>query len=207
MRRILVAVAVLSFATVFQAKDQTPVPPNSATSIYSAAISQASLSGIKQFVIVRDTLPKTDFGFANPIIRESEFRKRTEEARSQGAKASRYDFCDSVPDVDYDSYIEALQDYLRENRKSIVLPSHLDLMESYRFISKDEALALTKDANASEESIFWVSAIGFSQDRTLALVYVETRGDSWGRDSGLYAFTKTQDGQWQHLQTFCHYRS
>lgn len=209
MRGIGAFLAMLSFGVGFRAQNQPPIPEDTATMIYSAAISQASLSGIKQFLIVADTTPQADVACPNSIISESEFGKRLAESRSEGQRAPRYDFGDAVPDADYDSYVEARQDYLRANQTSDLLPSRLDLPQTYRLISKDEASNLIDDTNVPYgQSIFWASAIGFSKDRSLALIYIERREtDSWGHDSCLYAFTKTRDMRWRLVQTLCHYRS
>jgi len=210
MRGVFVSVALLSLSLAFQGQTPTQTRETLSATLYSAAISNVSPSWVKQFLIVRSTVPyaRTDLGFlVDPdlLLSDSEASQRYAQASSKAEKhkALHDELCNAVPDADRDAYVSAIRDYLRVNQNSINLDVPVSLPQPYRFLSDDEVLTFTHDPNLqTTASIFWVSVIGFSRDMNLGLVYVRRDAYAWGGSAGLYAF-KQQNGKWQLASSFC----
>jgi hypothetical protein len=90
-----------------------------------------------------------------------------------------------------------MQDYLRKNAASIELQPTFVLAKPYRLLKDDE----TKQIEIAEQGVFRVSAVGFSSDKSIGIVYVGFDCMLCGRWA-LHVLERV-NGKWQELPTSC----
>jgi hypothetical protein len=107
-----------------------------------------------------------------------------------------YQMCLKPKDELDTSIREAMVDYIRVNRKSLILLPGLfqvfPVAESYRLVRKQEL-----KSDALGRSLRTFSAVGFNRDRTVALAYYEHSGNRTG--SGAILVLHKVDGKWMEL--------
>jgi hypothetical protein len=203
-------IGVLVVGLAVQASSPAETRKAISAEVYSAAILRASAYPLTQFLIVRYTVPYSITSSSFPMDSDRLVTRSQEEerplSRKERAKALRDNLCNSVADTDRDSYLSAMQDYVRKNAVRTKLNLPLKLPSPYRLIKNDQEYLRDPELQKGR-SIFWVSAIGFSSDMNLALVYVQRDGYAWGGVRELLAF-KRRNGKWQPTTSiFCAWNS
>ena len=92
-------------------------------------------------------------------------------------------------------YLPLIKDYVAKNKKKLVLERKFDLPQ-YALIGPTEVKSIQQRSRAAPSVIFDVSAVGFNQDATRALVYVgHYCGSPCG--GGRYHLLVKKDGHWE----------
>ena len=112
------------------------------------------------------------------------------------------------PKLEREAYLSAMVDYRRKNETSIPLERKLDLPKTYQLVSVTSASRndRTDDADAKRAGgLFELSAVGFSADTTIAIVYAGFDCPLCGRWA-LYILRKI-DGKWKLVAAGCGWMS
>jgi hypothetical protein len=215
-RTLLPLLIIPLLAAFFVAAPQVSHPAQSAESyaVYSVLIPQVQSVPQPKYLIANETLPyaHTKSGFPvepQNIVTREEFDRELRLSRGTPAwgKIWKSQPCILVPEAERDTYLSAMMDYRRNNEVGIKLESGLDLPKSYELVDVSELVGEKKGKRwelAKEKGaygIYEVSAVGFSSDMTLAIVYVGYDCPLCGRWA-LHVLKKV-DGKWKQIAERC----
>jgi hypothetical protein len=112
-----------------------------------------------------------------------------------------------APEAEREAYLSAVVDYRRQNEVSVQLERRLDLPKPYDLVDVSELVG-EKRSNRwrfAEKNgaygVYELSAVGFSSDMTLAIVYVGYHCP-WCSRWALHILKKT-DGKWKQVAEGC----
>lgn len=197
--------AIVSIGSALRlAQQQAPAQTPDADGIYAAVLPTVSSLPRNEFFISQNTVPyaNTEKAFPvdpNNITSKEQFEAQLRNAtREEQMRLRRQNTaCIQVPDAERDLYVSAMQDYLRKNAASIELQPTFVLAKPYRLLKDDE----TKQVEIAEQGVFRVSAVGFSSDKSIGIVYVGFDCMLCGRWA-LHVLERV-NGKWQELPTSC----
>ena len=194
-------------------QDSRHTPSAESYAVYSVLIPQIASVPAQKFLIATDTVlyadTKSQFRVEpeNLITRE-EFNSRI--AKATGAEWDRIwksQPCVLAPEAERQAYLSAMADYQRNSEFAMRLERRLDLSRPYELVDVSELVGKRKSerwAFAEKNGaygVFEVSAVGFSSDMTLAIVYVGYDCPWCGRWA-LHILKKV-DGNWKQGVTGC----
>jgi len=112
-----------------------------------------------------------------------------------------------APEAEREAYLSAMVDYRRQNELSVRLERRVDLPKPYELVDVSELVG-EKRSNRwrfAEKNraygVYELSAVDFSSDRTLAIVYVGY-DCPWRSRWALHILKKT-DGKWKQVAEGC----
>ena len=200
------------FVALTTAVPQTSPIPQSAESyaVYSVLLPHVTSLAQKKFLIVADTIAYADTRSRFPVVPENlisrgEFDRRVASAvPSERLKIMRSEPCLFAPDAERETYLSAMLDYRRKNETSVPLERKLDLPVAYELaittgVKPDDWTEIAEAKGA--DGLFELSAVGFSSDKTIAIVYVGFDCPLCGRWA-LHILKKT-DGKWKEVASGC----
>lgn len=217
MRSLILLLLLIGplFAPFFSSAPQDSRHTQSAESyaVYSVLIPQIPSVPEKKFLIATDTVlydaTKSEFPVepGHSVTRE-EFNSRI--AKATGAEWDRIwksQPCVLAPEAEREAYLSAMTDYRRNNGVAMRLERGLDLPRSYELVDVSELVGKRSSerwAIAEKNGaygVYEVSAVGFSSDMTLAIVYVGYDCTWCGRWA--LHILKKMDGKWKQVATGC----
>lgn len=194
---------------------QNPTPQASeADEVYSVVIENTTTLPLTKFLIARETVPYSTTQRHFPVdpdnvVTTEEFDKMLAAASSkvEWNAIFRRRACIEVPESELEVYISAMRDYRAKNITSRQLRPTLLLHKPYEVLSKEEIAKRCGDIGCSSTNpldtngLFRFSAVGFSSDSTLAIVYVGFDCPLCGRWR-LHVLERIS-GKWRELPTAC----
>jgi hypothetical protein len=175
--------------------------------VYSVAISSVTRLSDRPVFVVSETVPysrtKSEFPVdPQRVLTESQARAEIAQASSKADRKRllKENRCYSIPDAERDEYLSAMKDYLLANEGSTRLGTRLALPSPHVFLTEGQAAGFKGTAG-----LLQVSAIGFSADFRVAIVYVGFDCPLCGH-WGLHVLT-LQNGKWRDQPLFCPYQS
>lgn len=168
-----------------------------------------------KFLIAANTVPYSLTRERFPVdpdnvITQEEFDRQLQMARRTGdsSRVLKTRPCVLVPEAERDEYVSAMLDYRKKNELSISLDWNFRLPVSYQLVKVSE-LDRDKKTEIAEangaQGLYELSAVGFSSDKEIAIVYVGFDCPWCGR-WGLHILKKT-DGQWIDVSHWCSWMS
>jgi len=195
---------------MFSAQQTVPEVAES-YAVYSALIPQIQEVAQSKYLIADQTIPYTRTKSRFPVDPENivtieEFKRRLQQARGTPAARTMLESqpCILPPEVELRAYYSAMVDYRRANEVSLPLERRFDLQKGYELVNvsglvRDKKLELARKSGAY--GVYEVSAVGFSSDMTVAIVYVGF--DCSLCDRRALHVLKKMDGTWKEVASGC----
>jgi hypothetical protein len=184
--------------------------PAESYAVYSVLIPHITSVAQKKFLVVAHTITYADTRSRFPVepenlISREEFDRRVARAIPlDRIKTLRSEPCVLAPDAERETYLSAMRDYRRKNETSVPLERKLDLPAAYELaittgVKPDDWTEIAEAKGV--DGLFELSAVGFSADMTLAIVYAGFDCPLCGRWA-LHILKKT-DGKWKEVASGC----
>lgn len=213
-RRVWLLLLIIPFLAVFSvAALRTPDASSESYAIYSVLIPQIPSVPEKKFLIAADTVSYADTRSRFPVepenlVTQEEFDKRLANATPDEWRIIRRSQpCVLAPEAEREAYLSAMTDYRRNNEVATRLERGLDLPRPYELVDVSELVGKRKSerwgfaGRNGAYGVYELSAVGFSSDKTLAVVYVGY-DCPWCSRWALHVLKKT-DGKWKHVAEGC----
>ncbi len=216
-QRVLLSLVIIPlFAAFFVAAPRVSRTTQSVEShaVYSVLIPQVQEVPQPKYLIADGTVPYTHTQSRFPvepqnIVTREQFDRELRLSKGTPAwdKIWRSKPCILVPEAERDSYLSAMQDYRRNNEVGIKLERELDLPRPYELVDVSELVGEKKSSRSqfAEKNgaygVYELSAVGFSSDMNLAIVYVGYDCLLCGRWA-LHILKKT-DEKWKQVAIGC----
>lgn len=212
--RAAVSIALLFWGALFSAQQNSAQSAES-YAVYSALIPQIQEVPQPKFLIADETVSYAKTKTIFPVDPENvmtieEFHRQLK--LSNGAQQFSKIFdgqpCVLVPEAEREAYVSAMVDYRRKNENSMPVEQRLDLPRPYQLVSvselsRDKRVELARNNGAY--GVFELSAVGFSSDMTVAIIYVGFDCPLCDRKA-IHVLKKT-NGKWREAAEGCSYVS
>jgi len=207
--------AVSSKAQLASALSAQAQQPADAYEVYSVVITQVQSLHQPKFLVASDTAAyaNTKSGFPidpEKLVTRQEFdeRLRISKGTAEWNKIWKSQPCILVPEAQREAYLSAMRDYRRKNEVSVTLEPKLNLPKPYVLVpvsrlSSDKRVELAEQNGAY--GVYELSAVGFSSDMTIAIVYIGFDCPLCGRWA-VHVLRKT-NGKWQEVAVGCSWLS
>jgi hypothetical protein len=182
--------------------------------VYSVLIPQIQTLPQTKFVIAAKTVPYADtkVRFAvepeNAVTSEEFDGRLSSGTPTERTEALKHKPCTVIPEAERMAYLSAMRDYRRKNEVSISLEPRFQLPRPYEVVTVGELDRDGKMELAGANGaigIYELSAVGFSSDMTIAIVYVGLDCPRCGRWA-LHILKKTS-GKWYEVAEGCNWLS
>jgi hypothetical protein len=215
-RRVLLLLLIVPFLAAFSVaalKTSDSKLSTESYAVYSVLIPQIPGVPEKKFLIATDTVLYADTKSRFPVEPENLVTREAFNSRIAKATGAEWDRiwksqpCVLAPEAEREAYLSAMTDYRRNNELAMWLERGLDLPRPYELVDVSELVGKRKSerwAIAEKNGaygVYEVSAVGFSSDMTLAIVYVGY-DCTWCGRWALHILKKT-DGKWKQVAERC----
>lgn len=212
--RVWLALLIIPLLAAFSVAAPQPLDTSSESyAIYSVLIPQIPSVPEKKFLIAASTVLYADTKSPFPVepenlVTKEEFDKHLANATpDEWRRIRRSQPCVLAPEAEREAYLSAMMDYRRNNEVGMRLERRLDLPRPYELVDVSELVG-EKRSNRWEFAekngaygVYELSAVGFSSDMTLAIVYVGY-DCAWCSRWALHIFKKT-NGKWKQVAMGC----
>jgi hypothetical protein len=215
-RRVLLVLLIVLFFAAFSVPTLPTLPRPQAVesyAVYSVLIPQIASVPPEKFLIAADTVlyaeTKSEFPVEpEHLVTKEEFNRRLAKATgSEWLEIWRSQPCVSAPEAEREAYLSAMVDYRRQNEISVPLERRLELPKPYELVDVSELVGKRKSerwvyaGKNGAYGVYELSAVGFSSDMNLAIVYAGYDCPWCGRWA-LHILKKT-DGKWGQVAERC----
>jgi hypothetical protein len=181
--------------------------------VYSILIPQIPGVPEKKFLLATHTVMYADTKSQFPVepenlVTREEFNRRLAKATGpEWDRIWRSQPCILAPEAEREAYLSAMTDYQRNNEVAMQLEHSLDLPRPYELVDVSELVGKRKSERwvfarrNGAYGVYELSAVGFSSDMRLAIVYVGY-DCPWCSRWALHILKKT-DGKWKQVAERC----
>lgn len=215
-RRALLPLFIVPLSAAFSVPTGPTLRPTQSVesyAVYSVLIPQVASVPPEKFLIAADTVLYAETKSQFPVepeklVSKEDFDRRLAEATpSEWSEIWRSQPCVLAPEAEREAYLSAMVDYRRQNEVSVQLERRLELPKPFEFVDVSELVGEKRSnrwvfaGKNGAYSVYELSAVGFSSDMNLAIVYVGYDCPWCGRWA-LHILKKI-DGKWKQVAERC----